>query len=87
MIDLLKRHGIETILFLPPAITSSRFYPAHLANRVPLFDFSDTVRYAALYSTEHHKDGVHLNTAGARVFSRELAALFVERTKLPSATP
>ncbi|HEY3901851.1 MAG TPA: hypothetical protein VGM54_24775 [Chthoniobacter sp.] len=83
-IELLRRHGIETILFLPPTLANSQFFPTGSLRGVPVFDFSDIDRYPELYATGNHKDGVHLNLAGAEIFSRELASLFAGQTKAVS---
>jgi len=78
---LLRGHGIEAILFLPPTLATAQFYPAPTPESAPLFDLSDVGRYPELYATENRKDGVHLNLAGAGIFTRELAALFAERAR------
>ena len=78
-IELLRRHGIETVLFLPPTLANSQFLPTGSLEGVPVFDFSDIDRYPELYATGNHKDGVHLNLAGAGIFTREVASLFVRR--------
>jgi hypothetical protein len=83
-IELLRRHGIETVLFLPPTLASSQFFPTGSLGSVPVFDFSDIDKYPELFATGNHKDGVHLNLAGAGIFSRELAELFAEQTKAAS---
>jgi hypothetical protein len=83
-IALLRRQGIETVLFLPPTLANSQFFPTGSLGDVPIFDFSDIDRYPELYATKNHKDGVHLNLAGAEIFSRELASLFVGQTKAAS---
>jgi hypothetical protein len=75
-IELLRRHGVGTILFLPPTLAPSQFYPARLLESVPLFDLSDIARHPELYAASNHRDGVHLNLDGARIFTRELATLF-----------
>ena len=78
VIELLRGQGVETILFLPPTLAPSQFYPARLWESVSLFDLSDIARYPELYATANYKDGVHLNLDGSRIFSRELATLFAE---------
>lgn len=80
-IELLRRHGIETVLFLPPTLANSEFFPTGALGGVPVFDFSDIDRYPELYATGNHKDGVHLNLAGAEIFSHELASFFAGQTQ------
>ena len=65
---------------MPPTLANSEFFSTGSLAGVPVFDFSDIDRYPELYATENHKDGVHLNLAGAEIFSRELAALFAGQT-------
>jgi hypothetical protein len=83
-VDLLRRHGVEPILFLPPTLANSQFYPSATLTSAPFFDLSDMNRYPNLYAAKNHKDGVHLNVAGAEIFTRELAARFVEQVRSPA---
>ena len=84
MISLLRGQGIEPILFIAPTVARAQFYPTHVVETVPLFDFSDPVEHADLFDAKHRRDGVHLNLVGAELFSRELAVRFVQRAKVSS---
>ena len=81
MIDLLRRHGVKTILFLPPALTHFHFYPMHTLESTPLFDLSAPSENQDLYDAANRRDGVHLNLAGADLFTRKLATRFAEYAK------
>ena len=83
-IELLRRNGIETVLFLPPTLAHTQFYPTHTLETTPLFDLSDIAQNPDLYAAGNHKDGVHLNVAGSGIFTRKLATLFAERFKIQS---
>jgi hypothetical protein len=80
-IDLLHREGIEVILFLPPTVSPSQFYPRRILDSVPLFDLSDPAQYPEFYDVANRRDGVHLNLAGSALYTRKLALLFVEHTR------
>jgi hypothetical protein len=80
-IDLLRRQGIELILFLPPTVSPAQFYPKRVLETTTLFDLSDPARYPDFYDPANRRDGVHLNLAGSALYTRRLALLFVEHTR------
>jgi hypothetical protein len=80
-IDLLRRNGVKSILFLPPTLSHFQFYPVHTLESIPLFDLSDLPGNQDLYDVANRRDGVHLNLAGADLFTRKLATRFAEYVK------
>ena len=70
VIALLRRHGSESILLMPPTVASSQFFPRRVIETVPTFDMSDPAEHPELYAVENRGDGVHLSSSGAELFSR-----------------
>jgi hypothetical protein len=83
-----RRSGAVPIFIVPPTTESGHFFPtAEREKDLAVFDFSDVRRYPELYSPEHRIDPDHLNTAGARIFSEELAKLFLTLESPPVQAP
>jgi len=73
------KSGASTILMVPPTTAGSHFYPTEAREaELTILDFSDVRRYAALFEPGNRIDVDHLNTPGAKVFSRILALQFAE---------
>jgi hypothetical protein len=88
LIDLVVRSGATPLLFVPPAPSARRFYPAPERERkLTILDYSDVRRYADLYEPGHRIDVDHLNTEGAELLSKDLALRFVELVKQGAQIP
>jgi hypothetical protein len=73
-IALIRKLGAEPVLVIPPTVE-----PRMLRLRDPdlkILDFSDPQRFPELFRAEHRMDAEHLNTAGARVYTKLLAQEF-----------
>ncbi len=82
MMDAVVRMGATPIFFVPP-MTSERIYcpPPEMSEKMIIWNFADPLRYPELFAAENHLDPIHLNAAGAEVFSRILARRFAEFAK------
>jgi len=65
---LLRRHGCQSILFLPPTVVRAQFFPQSVVKSIPTFDLSDPAEYPEFYAPDNRRDGVHLNLAVAELF-------------------
>ncbi|MBA3963736.1 MAG: hypothetical protein H0X40_17800 [Chthoniobacterales bacterium] len=73
----LGSENVRIIFVEAPSLRSAHGSSVNAPAGIPLFSFSDTVRYAALYDEKNRMDAEHLNARGAEVFSRALANEFV----------
>ncbi|MDR3406449.1 MAG: hypothetical protein P4L99_28450 [Chthoniobacter sp.] len=80
-IERLRAEGIEPILFLPPGLDRTQFWPQRLLESVTLLDISEPERYPALYDPANRREGTHLNLPGSALYTRELALRFIEHTR------
>jgi hypothetical protein len=82
MIAKIERSGATPVIVIPP-ITSKKTFAVtpERARRTMVLDFNDLQRYPELYENKHRIDTHHLNTAGAKVFTRLLAERFIEEAK------
>lgn len=74
LVARIRRHGAEPILFIAPS--QSDYINEPRGEVAPLLDFSDPTRWPELFDPRHRADARHLNSAGAEVFTRALAAQF-----------
>ena len=73
------RAGAVPVLVIPPRTRVSYFTPsAENARRVAVINLCDPVKYPELYEARNRIDTSHLNAAGAEVFTRIVAARFLE---------
>jgi hypothetical protein len=82
MLKAVRATGATPIFFIPP-MTSDRHYfpPPEMAKDMIIWNFCDLQRYPGLFAEESRLDYIHLNSAGARHFSRALAEKFLELAK------
>ena len=73
------RAGAVPILVIPPRTRSFYFVPSEKNARLAaVIDLCNPARYPELYAPQYRVDTSHLNAAGAEVFTRILAARFLE---------
>jgi hypothetical protein len=78
MLEKLVQNGVTPLLMIPPTTQTKRYRSLQPATTL---DFSDAREYPEFFTLENRLDGGHLNVAGAEVFTRTLARLFVEKTR------
>ncbi len=78
MMEKLVKNGVTPLLMIPPTTQTKRY---RSLQPVMTLDFSDAREYPEFFTLEHRLDGGHLNAAGAEVFTRTLARLFVEKIR------
>ncbi len=71
--DVLAKRGIELVLISAPETVKNYHAWVDAPAGVPLLRFDDPVRYPELYVPEHRLDSDHVNDAGAKILTRELA--------------
>lgn len=74
MLARIRARGATPILFVAPTTVGFLFHPRREV--APLLDFSDPRAWPALFDPQFRADLTHLNSAGAEVFTRALAARF-----------
>ena len=88
LIATVRKSGAIPIFVVPPTTEAGHFYPSkELEKDLVILDFSDVRKYPELYDPNHRIDPDHLNTAGARIFSEELAQGFVPVVKPTKGGP
>jgi hypothetical protein len=88
MFDAVTRAGATPIFILPPTTSDKQYYPPPAqARNMTIWNFSDPHRYPALFAVENRVDFLHLNTAGARLFTQALAERFLELPATRSSQP
>jgi ribosomal protein S15P/S13E len=71
MIEKIERLGATPVLIVAPVTAKKVFVPRpERAQRTIVLDFSDPARFPELYENRNRLDTDHLNTAGAKVFTR-----------------
>ncbi len=82
MLADVRRAGATPVLIIPP-VTSKKIaaVPPKIAQETMVLDFNDLPRYPELYENQNRLDTNHLNTAGARVFTRIVAERWIEAVK------
>jgi hypothetical protein len=79
-LEKIKKIGAAPVLIIPPTTASRHFLPPPQldGSAPPVFDFSNTKQYLALFDERNRLDTDHLNTAGAELFTRLLAERFAQ---------
>jgi len=82
---LLKSHGIELILVVPPIMSPAPYVmkPLMQQDQIPYFIFNDPENYPELYQMDHRFDRAHLSEKGAELWT----ALLVEKILAGEAAP
>lgn len=75
MLAKVRAHGARPIILIAPAQGGLVFRPRR--EDAPVLDFSDPKEWPELFEPQDRADAGHLNTAGAEVFTRALAARFL----------
>jgi hypothetical protein len=83
MVDAIEKVGAIPVLVVPPTTDTKNFRPIGGGSRFIILDFCDLETFPELYEPGHRLDLTHLNTAGARIFSRLLGKRFLEETARP----
>ena len=85
MSDAVTRAGATPIFVIPPTTSDKQYYPPpEQARSMTIWSFSDPHRYPTLFAVENRVDFLHLNSAGAKLFTEALAERFLE---LPAKRP
>jgi len=77
MLSRLRGIGARPILIVPPMAGMSRPHP-QAGCEAPVFDYGEIEKWPGLFQIEHRVDPSHLNAAGADLFTRSIAADFIE---------
>ena len=86
ILTAITKAGATPVLVVPPTTASRNFYPSEEREReLTILDFSDVRQNAKLFLPENRMDLGHVNTAGAEIFSDDLARRFVELARGPTA--
>lgn len=79
VIGQIEEVGAIPVLLVLPTTIPFNFYPREARRRfLRILDFSDPAAYPELFLPENRLDRMHLNSQGAQVFTRILAARFLE---------
>jgi hypothetical protein len=82
MIARVERLGATPVLIIPPTTTKTIVVPLPERSRKTIvLDFNDVARYPELYQNENRLDRNHLNTAGAKLFTRLVATQWLAELK------
>ena len=80
--ELCERHGAKLILLLPPTLSSEKAVNQMVdAARITGVDVSVPVDPATLSAKYYQRDGMHLNSDGAVIFTSALAKDLPERVQ------
>jgi len=77
MFGRVRALGAEPVVFISPMLGGTRLYP-RASSGVPVLDFTDLETRAELFAEEHRADTSPLTGRGAELFTRALAADFIE---------
>ncbi|HEY3901854.1 MAG TPA: hypothetical protein VGM54_24790 [Chthoniobacter sp.] len=81
-IGAITKAGAKPVLIVPPTVTSRNFYPTvDEEKQLTILDFSDVRQNEKLFRPENRMDVGHVNTAGAALFTEDLAHRFVQLAK------
>jgi hypothetical protein len=87
-IAAIEKAGAKPILLITPTTAGRNYYPTEEREReLTILDYSDIRKYPDLYRPENRMDLGHVNDAGARILTRELAQSFIALVKSQPATP
>ena len=82
MIAKIEKLGATPVLVVTPTIRKTHFIPTpERARKTLVLDFSDLDRFPELYEQRYRLDNEHLNTAGAKVFTRLFAQTWADEVK------
>jgi hypothetical protein len=90
VIGAITRAGARPVLIVPPTMATRNFYPTEEEEKqLTILDFSDVRQNEKLFRPENRMDLGHVNTAGAVLFTEDLAHSFVQlaKEKTPLAPP
>ncbi len=79
LIDASEQKGIHLIFLIPPRIAFQYGEALAITAELPtknVIELGDSKKYPAFYQAELSSDDVHLNEAGARIFTKYLAEQF-----------
>ncbi len=75
--ERIQRAGATPVFLIPPFPSNTEALEKLVADKLPaVFAFNDPARSPQLFRPQHRFDLQHLNTRGARIFSRRVAAKF-----------
>ncbi len=82
MIAKIEKLGATPVLVVPPTTNKRNFYPApEREKKTIVLDFCDLEKFPELYENRYRLDTDHLNTEGARVFTRIFVETWAEEVK------
>jgi len=88
IVTAITRAGARPVFLVPPTTAGRNFYPTEEREReLTILDFSDVRQNAKLFLPENRMDLGHVNTAGAEIFTEDLARRFVELAKGSTPAP
>ena len=75
LVEQVRRAGAEPIFIVPPTLEPQyELHRAHQLGYIPtLLSYNDPTRYADFYDLENRHDAEHLNDAGSRQFTQQIA--------------
>jgi len=79
----LEARGVRVVFVVPPSLLGGRDAGVNCPPGSLLFAYDDYLRYPQFYAEENRLDDEHLNARGAELFSRTLAADFLNAVKPP----
>jgi hypothetical protein len=80
MLNRIRVFGARLVLVIPPYLAEARPFPQP-GDVVPVLDYSEIEKWPALFDPANRVDRSHLNPAGAELFTRAMAADFIELAK------
>lgn len=83
MLTRLRALGARPVLLVPPFLHEARQYPKP-GCPAPVLDYGEIEKWPALFELDHRVDRSHLNPAGADLFTRAVAADFIELARSPA---
>lgn len=88
MIARAEKAGATPVLIIPPVTAKAMMVPRpERTERTILLDFNDPAKYPELYKVENRLDRNHLNTAGAKVFTKLVAEHWLAAVKERKGRP
>lgn len=88
LVATVVKAGATPVLLVPPTTFDQNFFPTVEREReLTILDYSDPRQYPELFAAEHRRDVDHVNTEGAKLFTRLIAQRFVELAKRGAQKP
>ncbi|HYR58777.1 MAG TPA: hypothetical protein VEO95_09120, partial [Chthoniobacteraceae bacterium] len=82
MIAKIEKLGATPVLVVPPTTNKRNFYPApEREKKTVVLDFCDLEKFPELYENRYRLDTDHVNTEGARVFTRIFVETWAQEVK------